>query len=1439
MRASGLSDTSIAVKSQSLTVVGYTYHVQLDQVSQLSSNITGIVNVPAWLIGLAGENTLPSVYTDLMDVRSYFDPLRSASVSDSAVTQLESSASIVGLEIASILESTVVEQVQGQPSVSSDRLFRIAATASATTTPGAGQFVDLTNAGSDSNNASLLSTSLKNYSQTDIGTIKAALNANKRVFAPVAGNLSLNKWSGAGYFIYDPSLSVGSALISGKLNGGSSTTLGSIVVSVAQAIAQDVLNIFSSGTVGNPINLSTGDFYQGADDLVIGNKPFALPFHRSYNSANQYSKGSLGWGWTHNWIVTLKPNSDGLQSMGQGTPVDAAATAVSIWIAFDLLNTPATSLNQFVASALTASWMSDGWKKNTMLLSDAGSVRKFTKLPDGTWSPPKGETFELRSGTTSPYTVQFPQAPASGLLWYVKMPTGEVRAFSDASGNLVAIADPNANKTSLAYDSNGRLLTVTNAATRKLTLSYNADSTISSVTDGQSRTASYVYSGGSLIKETSPTAASTIYTYDNPGRMISYYNPSLPGTPFVVNYYDGVNHVYAQADAQNNLSWFYFSRGYRTIAYDQNNNWTETWFTSSGKPEVGVEFEGNGQYAWTNYYFDGLGRLIKTVFPEHNATTVTYDTANNPITVVRQPKSGSALAPIITSAIYDPTWNAPLSTTDANGNTTTYTLDSHGNVTKITQPTIASGQPVTTFTYTTTGLLGLVAQSTDPATQGITTYTYNTLGQITKKAIDPTGINIVTSYTYNTYGDLATVTDPLSHVTTTVYDKARRPTKITQPLSVVTNIVYDADGRVVDTQKTDSVQPDGFFHETATYTPTGKTATFTTNTGNTTTFTYDVADRLTQSTNAIGKSKSYGYDFRNRLVSITDELGKTSAKAYDKNSVQTSYTDARGNRTAYVLDDFERLAGLDYPDGQGVRYTLDANGNRLNEASTGAAGVLRSWSYDALNHPVYQSAPGQNFLIAYNKNGTLAGYGDASDSSHYAGGQSSIGYDKAGRKVLVQERLVSFVPPSAPSAATIQTPGAVANPAWRLEPGGHTLAYTLDKAGNVVQTDIKRDSTLLFTVKRKYDSLNRLTEIDDGSGTSIVTFTYDERSRFTQVTHHNTATRLDIYNMDSNDNEWNTTTRLPGPDGLESVVQFYWEGYDALDRHTSMILEADANLALYRWRPTASQALSYQYDAGNALVSINNGPAFTYSETGDLASDGINIYGHDTAHHMTGAITPQNWATYAFDALGQRQSKVVNGTTTYFGHDGQHEVAEYDASGNVLRLYVYGPGTDYLVAMLTPGANGTWSRSYVHADARNTVFAVTNDQNQITERYGYGPFGETPITTGIPFRYTGRRLDPETGLYFYRARMYSPRLGRFLEKDPIGYEGGTNLFAYVGSDPINFVDPSGLCAKAVGSYLSTSASSLSRAPGDIAGYARTQSPNPVIFCKHRLRGSLG
>jgi RHS repeat-associated protein len=170
--------------------------------------------------------------------------------------------------------------------------------------------------------------------------------------------------------------------------------------------------------------------------------------------------------------------------------------------------------------------------------------------------------------------------------------------------------------------------------------------------------------------------------------------------------------------------------------------------------------------------------------------------------------------------------------------------------------------------------------------------------------------------------------------------------------------------------------------------------------------------------------------------------------------------------------------------------------------------------------------------------------------------------------------------------------------------------------------------------------------------------------------------------------------------------------------------------------------------------------------------------------------------------------------TTIYVSDDSREVLEYDGtSGQMLRRYTHGRGLDEALNQIAP----TRQRSILVPDVQGSTVATVDSATGAVIAAGYKPFGETADTTGS-FRYTGRRIDDETlGLYYYRARMYAPTLGRFLQPDPIGYAGGNNLYAYVGSDPLNQVDPSGLLAGQIGSGTWSLVKSGALVPGGGAG----------------------
>jgi RHS repeat-associated protein len=137
-------------------------------------------------------------------------------------------------------------------------------------------------------------------------------------------------------------------------------------------------------------------------------------------------------------------------------------------------------------------------------------------------------------------------------------------------------------------------------------------------------------------------------------------------------------------------------------------------------------------------------------------------------------------------------------------------------------------------------------------------------------------------------------------------------------------------------------------------------------------------------------------------------------------------------------------------------------------------------------------------------------------------------------------------------------------------------------------------------------------------------------------------------------------------------------------------------------------------------------------------------------------------------------------------------IAEYDGSDTLLRKFVYGPGIDEPICMIA--VSGGETKYYYHFDGLGSVVALSDSSSVVVERYGYDVFGEpnTVSTIDNPYYFTGRRLDDETGLYYYRARYYDYANGRFLQTDSVGYSSDLNLYRYCKNNPIMFVDPHGL-----------------------------------------------
>src|SRR3989344_6185181 len=379
------------------------------------------------------------------------------------------------------------------------------------------------------------------------------------------------------------------------------------------------------------------------------------------------------------------------------------------------------------------------------------------------------------------------------------------------------------------------------------------------------------------------------------------------------------------------------------------------------------------------------------------------------------------------------------------------------------------------------------------------------------------------------------------------------------------------------------------------------------------------------------------------------------------------------------------------------------------------------------------------------------------------------------------------------------------------DPLGNPIAYTYDSKGNLTSKKDTNSNTITYT----YDALNRLTkktypdtttetytyDADNNILTAVnqhisYTFTYDANNRITSVTDSNNRTITYTYD--------NISNKLTATDPAENHQYQYDTIYRLTNaRHTAVPNEA------YTYDPVGNrlkdiQGRSYTYKPGNELLT-QNGASFTYDANGNIVTRtspcGVTNYQYDYENRLIGvtgykpncsAIT----SSYKYDPFGRRIEKSITDDsgikTTKYLYDREDILYEYSAAGSITNRYIHGPGIDEPLAM----ARGS-NIYYYHADGLGSITAITNNTGTIVQSIRYNSFGNiTTISNPSfiqPYAWTGREYDIESGFYYLRNRYYDPRTGRFTTKGPIGFEGGyLNVYGYVGNNPVNFTDPTGL-----------------------------------------------
>ncbi|MCP4043056.1 MAG: hypothetical protein GY731_14060, partial [Gammaproteobacteria bacterium] len=188
----------------------------------------------------------------------------------------------------------------------------------------------------------------------------------------------------------------------------------------------------------------------------------------------------------------------------------------------------------------------------------------------------------------------------------------------------------------------------------------------------------------------------------------------------------------------------------------------------------------------------------------------------------------------------------------------------------------------------------------------------------------------------------------------------------------------------------------------------------------------------------------------------------------------------------------------------------------------------------------------------------------------------------------------------------------------------------------------------------------------------------------------------------------------------------------------------------------------------------------------------VTTFQYNLENRLSEVNTGSTAASYYYDPAGRRLSKVVNGVRTWYHYSDEGLVAEFDDQGNLLRSYGWYPdGVWNTDPLLLSEADKHY---FYHNDHLDTPQQLTDLQGNIVWQAQYDSFGQVQISTELVtnnFRFPGQYYDAESGLYYNWYRYYNPKTGRYLIADPIGLNGGINLYAYTYADPVNWVDPYG------------------------------------------------
>ncbi len=690
-------------------------------------------------------------------------------------------------------------------------------------------------------------------------------------------------------------------------------------------------------------------------------------------------------------------------------------------------------------------------------------------------------------------------------------------------------------------------------------------------------------------------------------------------------------------------------------------------------------------------------------------------------------------------------------------------------------------------------------------------FSYNELGDLVFKKDSET--NKTEFFSYDNYGGLISYTNPEGRTKNNFYDDVGL---LVQEVDFQGNSVFRSyfDNGLVETMSNDLGEITSFGYDLL-----GNLSLKESPEGEVVTYTRDLAGNIIEKENDKGIRTLYSYDMFNRLTSVasgvtlSDPIGRLTTYTYTLSGQLEKIIDPQGNETLFEYDVLDRMIKKTTPLGQVTELAYDGGGNVVWKKDPN--GNIKSYEYDSENLLTKKTLPDNSYVMSYDDEGNMTSIVDSDSSIAFT-------YKKVAGEFFVESTTTNGTNiPSSTISYNYNASGSRTN--MTTSYGTFTYAYDLNER----LISVNNHKSEVFTMS--YDASNRLRAVHKPSVKS--TFNYDANGFLSGLQHEKNSGGL-IDQLSYTRDVLGNRTSILSSRGLRSYT---YDSESQVKTSSNSELSASYSNETFNYdslgNRTNDQLGNYSYDNKSQRLTEDYNHFYLYDNNGNMVS--IQNKG------LTGSLKNLTYSSenqliqveeflnsvkvktmsYIYDALGRRTQKQIidhvdanNSFERKYLYDGQEILAELDEDDTTLGVFTHSTlRTDDVLAVDvkdTKLANSIGTFFYLK-DALGSITDVVSSSGTLVQHYAYSSFGKvvkisdsagSDVTTNpivkTSFGYTNRELDVETGMMYYRARFYSPEIGRFISSDPHPGKKSepmtvNNRYIYALNNPLLYTDPSG------------------------------------------------